>query len=252
MKVQYFKEYSECLERDMEFKVYGEKGVPFLVFPTQDGRFYDYENQGMVDTVANYIDSGKLQLFCVDSVDQEGWSPSDRSVEDRTYIIEQYYHYIINEMVPRIFEINANGGDYADGIYTTGCSLGGGHAANFMFRNPEIFKGCIALSGYYDCDLFFGDYHNDILYRNSPVEYIDGMNYEHPYVEKYRQCRIILCCGQGAWEDDMVRSTKRMQFLLNVKDIPNWCDFWGYDVNHDWPWWRIQLPYFMGHVLNDQ
>ena len=38
MKTQYFKEYSQCLERDMEFKVYGEEGAePVLVFPTRMG-----------------------------------------------------------------------------------------------------------------------------------------------------------------------------------------------------------------------
>lgn len=251
MKVEYYKEYSQCLERDMAFKVYGDGGRPFLVFPTQDGRFYDYENQGMVDVIAPWIEKGEVQLFCVDSMDQEGWSPSNLDNEHRWYIIEQYYYYIVNEVVPRIFEINANGGDYADGIYTTGCSLGASHALNFMLRNPEIFTGCIALSGYYDSDLFFGDYHNDILYRNSPVEYINGMSYDHPYAEKYRHCKIILCCGQGAWEEEMIRSASRMRELFDAKDIPAWIDFWGYDVNHDWNWWRIQLPYFLAHILRD-
>lgn len=39
MKVEYYKEYSPCLERDMEYKVYGHAGTPILVFPTQNGRF---------------------------------------------------------------------------------------------------------------------------------------------------------------------------------------------------------------------
>lgn len=251
MNIAYYKEYSQCLERDMEFKVYGHAGRPILVFPSQDGRFYDFEDQGMVDTISSFIENGDCQLFCVDSVDQEGWSDSHLPYEHRTYIIEQYYFYIVNELVPRIFEINANGGDYADGIYTTGVSLGASHAVNFMFRNPDVFKGCIGLSGYYDCDIFFGNYCDDILYRNSPIRYLNGMNYDHPYVQKYRECRIVLCCGQGAWEDEMVKSTGRMQELLNAKDIPAWCDFWGYDVSHDWPWWRIQFPYFMEHILFD-
>ena len=49
MKVEYYKEYSNNLGRDMEFKVYGHAGRPFLVFPCQDGRFFDYENMGMID-----------------------------------------------------------------------------------------------------------------------------------------------------------------------------------------------------------
>ena len=51
MKVEYYKEYSHNLGRDMEFKVYGHSGRPFLVFPCQDGRFFDYENMGMIDAV---------------------------------------------------------------------------------------------------------------------------------------------------------------------------------------------------------
>ena len=40
MKVEYFKEYSNCLNREMEFKIYGHTGIPLLVFPAQDGHFY--------------------------------------------------------------------------------------------------------------------------------------------------------------------------------------------------------------------
>ena len=47
MEVNYYKEYSKNLNRDMEFKVYGHGGRPCLVFPSQDGKFYDYENQGI-------------------------------------------------------------------------------------------------------------------------------------------------------------------------------------------------------------
>lgn len=250
MQVEYFKEYSKCLERDMEFKVYGTGGQPILVFPSQDGRFYDFENNGMIKTVAHLIDAGRVQLFCCDSIDKEGWSEGHGyDYGHRTYMIEQYYYYIVDEFVPRIFEINARFEGKADGIWTTGCSMGASHAANFLFRRPDIFKGCIALSGYYDSDLFFHDFHNDITYRNSPIEYIDGMSEDHPYVDMYRRCRIVLCCGQGAWENDMIRSTSRMKQLLEAKNIPAWIDFWGYDVAHDWSWWRVQFPYFLERVV---
>lgn len=251
MKIEWFKEYSECLNRDMEFNVYGHAGEPILVFPSQNGRFYDFANNGMVHTVEHLIEQGRIQLFCCDSIDEESWTPSDRDVKHRTYMMEQYYYYIVNELVPRIFAINAQGhdGHYANGIYTTGCSMGASHAVNFMLRRPDIFKGTIALSGYYDSDMFFNDYHDDILYRNSPVQYLHGMSYDHPYVQMYRENKIVLCCGQGAWEDDMIRSTNRMKELFEYKDIPAWIDFWGYDVDHDWPWWRVQFPYFVERVI---
>ena len=49
MNVEYYKELSHELNRDMEFKVYGHTGIPCLVFPAQNGRFYDCENFGMID-----------------------------------------------------------------------------------------------------------------------------------------------------------------------------------------------------------
>ena len=36
-----------------------------------------------------------------------------------------------------------------------------------------------------------------------------------------------------------------MKELFGYKGIDAWCDFWGHDVAHDWPWWRVQLPYFL-------
>ena len=51
MEKRYYSEYSQCLDRNMDFIVYGHSGVPLLVFPAQDGHPQDYENFGMVDVV---------------------------------------------------------------------------------------------------------------------------------------------------------------------------------------------------------
>ena len=74
MHVRYYKEYSQHLQRDMEFKVYGHAGLPMIVFPCQDGKFYDFEDRGMVNTIADRLENGQLQLFCVGCVDAETWS----------------------------------------------------------------------------------------------------------------------------------------------------------------------------------
>ena len=43
--------------------------------------------------------------------------------------------------------------------------------------------------------------------------------------------------------------TKRLKEIFNHLQVPAWTDFWGYDVDHDWPWWKIQFPYFLDIVL---
>jgi esterase/lipase superfamily enzyme len=251
MKVEYYKEWSGCLNRDMEFKVYGHTGKPVLAFPSQDGRFFDFENNGMIGSVQAYIDDGRIQVFTCDSNDVNSWSSTSWDNRWRIEQQEAWFHYIVDELCPRIFEINAraNGGNKAAGILTTGCSMGGTHALNFLLRRPDIFCGCIALSGAYNARLFFPDYMDDLVYANSPVDYINGMPYDHPYVEMYRHRDIIICCGRGAWEHPMQEDAARMKELFEYKNIDNaWVDFWGNDVAHDWPWWQKELPYYMNFV----
>lgn len=250
MNIEYYKEYSFNLGRDMEFKVYGHSGRPILVFPSQDGKFYDYENNGMVDVASDFIESGQIQLFCADSNDVNSWSSTSWDNRWRIEQHEAYYRYICDELCPRIFDISArsNGGNYPNGIMTTGCSMGASHALNFLLRRPDIFSGCLCLSGVYKASFFFGDYMDDLVYANSPINYLEGMAYDHPFVEAYRHKDIVLCVGRGAYEEPMQEDTERIRELFAYKNIPAWIDFWGNDVNHDWPWWRVQLPYYLAHI----
>ena len=41
----------------MNIRIYGGAGWPLLVFPTQDAMCDNYENFGMIDELAEYIDT---------------------------------------------------------------------------------------------------------------------------------------------------------------------------------------------------
>lgn len=226
----------------MEYKTYGTKGRPVLVFPSQNGRFYDYEDFGMVEVLAPFIDKGQIRLICVDSIDAETWSDSGGNPRQRIELHEKWYHYIMDELIP---DVRRDG----ETFITTGCSMGGFHSANFFFRRPDIFDSLIALSGIYYAAYFFGDYHDDLTYANSPQDFLWNMPPDHPYWNIYRSRSIILCVGQGAWEDDLLASTREMDRLFHAKGLPAWVDYWGYDVSHDWYWWKKQIVYFMDKIL---
>ncbi len=244
METVYMKEYSYNLGRDMEYKVYGDGGRPIIVFPAQDGRFYDYENFGMVDALAHYIESGAIQLFCVDSIDAETWSAhGDESARIERH--EAWVSYIKDELLKRVYEFNAFGGK----PYLTGCSMGATHALDFYLRFPSSFAGCIALSGVYHASYFFPGYQDTRIYYNSPTDFLPHMSYDHPFVDEYRQGDIIICVGQGPWEDESLIDTAIVQQQLDRLSVPVWVDYWGHDVAHDWPWWRKQIVYFVAALL---
>lgn len=65
MQIQYFKEYSQSLQRDMEYKIYGHAGKICLVIPTQNNRFHEWEWRHMYDTVQDEIEQERFVLLRV-------------------------------------------------------------------------------------------------------------------------------------------------------------------------------------------
>ena len=238
--------YSQYLQREMPVHIYGHAGKPILYIPCQDGRAWDFESFHMTDTLAPWIEDGKCVVWSVDTVDAESWSDRWGDPYHRIRRHEAWIQYLARELAPFILSRSSD----QTGILTFGCSLGGGHALNLYLRFPDVFDRCLALSGMYHASYFFGDYMDEIVYQNSPADYLAGMAPDHPYIAKYNRNRAVVCTGQGAWEEPW--SPRALDRLFREKGIRVWVDYWGWDVNHDWPWWHRQAPYFLPYLLEER
>ena len=248
MDMHYEKWYSPSLGRDMELKVYGRGGKPVLFIPCQDGRFFDFENFGMLDIWAPFLESGQATVFSVDTMDAETWSNKGGDPYWRIRRHEDWMRYLTEEVVPFIRAFCRGYGWQTDpGVMAFGCSLGATHALNLYFRFPQLFDELLALSGVYNADYGFDDYMDELVYLNSPMHYLGGMGPDHPFLPLYRAHRAVICVGQGAWE--LPDHTRALHRILVDKGIPAWVDYWGFDVNHDWPWWYKQVRYFAPDLL---
>lgn len=99
--------------------------------------------------------------------------------------------------------------------------MGGYHAANAFLRRPDIFDVLLSHSGIFEASYFFHDYSDELLYHNSPLDYLRDMPKDHPHMELYKKAEIIFCCGRGAWEQDMVNSCiKWKRFWQKKKLMP--------------------------------
>lgn len=240
MHIEYHKRYSTSLNRDMEFKIYGHAGIPFIVFPSSGGDFSEYEDFGMIHVCRDFIESGQIRFFTPDSLDQFSWLDKGASMDHKNHVHSLYEHYIMNEFVPLL----QNEFNIPETIGVTGCSIGGYHALNFYLKHPGVFNISIAQSGIYDARFFTDGQMNGNVYYNSPVDYMKNMS-DSWYFQQYNQGHIIISTGLGAWEEDTIRDTDHIAAILSDKQIPAWVDYWGHDVDHDWPWWRVQMPYFL-------
>lgn len=247
MHVEEHRWHSRALDREMALKVYGHWGRPLIVFPCSRGRYFDYEGMGMIDAIAGHLDRGAVKLFAIDSVDADSWYCFDLPPAERNARHEAYDRYVVAEVVPFV---RSHCRDPQVRIMTNGCSMGAYHAVNFFLKHPDCFAGTIALSGLYRLDRAeFGLSHQDVpqVYFNSPLSYLPGL--EDPwFMDRYRERTIVVCVGQGAWEAEAIEDTRELDRCFREKGIGAWVDFWGHDVNHDWPWWYRQMNHFLGSL----
>lgn len=219
---------------------YGHWGRPVLVFASEAGRAWDFENNGMIDAVANLIEAGRIKVYCVDSFDQVSWSDNSLPTEERARRHVGFERWILDTVVPTI---GADSPGHA-GIVTTGCSMGGYHAVNFGLKRPDLFPVAISMSANFDPASWHGwGETGEATYFANPTAYAAGMDGAHlDWVR--RHANIVLLAGQGAFEvhpTGALPGTRKMAEILAEKGIPHQLDLWGHDSAHDWPWWRRQL-----------
>ena len=233
---EYHRWYSPTLERDMELLVLGHGGARALVFPTSQGRFFEWEDRGMAHALGEHLARGWVQLFCVDSVDAESWYDRDRWPGDRAWRHDQYDRYILHEVVP--FSRHLNATPY---LMTLGASLGAYHAVNFAFRHPDVVDRVIGMSGLYNIKELTRGYSDANVYAHDPSHYTGSIHDPHWYAAMKR-LDIILTIGR---DDPHFQDNEHLSNVLWSRNI--WHAFRPWDGwSHDWPYWELMIRQYIG------
>ena len=187
------------------------------------------------------INNGKLQVFCVDSVDLESFYNSFKDPGYRIYRHIQYENYVIDEVLPLANSINPS-----KNVTSAGCSLGAYHAVNIAMRHPNLFTKVVGMSGRYDLtkssgyfnDLFNG-FHNDFVYFNMPNQYLKNLK-DSFLIEQLSKMDIILAIGK---EDSFLESNLKLSNILKEKEIPHQLFEW-YEEAHRARYWRKMVDIY--------
>ena len=235
MHREYHHWHSPNLGRDMELLVFGTSGTRVIVFPTRVGRFYDYENWGLIASLRDKIDNGWLQLCCIDSIDAESfycdWCPP----RDRIARHQQYEDYILKEVIP--FTQGRNPGSP---LIAHGCSMGAYHAVNIAMRHPGLFCRVVAFSGRYDLtrgvgsfrDLFDGYYDEDVYFHN-PSHFVPNLN-DSEALNLMRRMQVTIAIGE---DDQFLQNNLHFRDVLQGKGIHPSFHIWPGEA-HKARYWR--------------
>jgi len=234
LKESYQKWYSSTLGRDIEMLTLGHWGYPILLFPTSMGTFNQNRDMGLTESVRWFVETGKIKLYLVGSIDQDSWYAKHLHPSARAYNHSVYDRFLNEELVPAIcHESNV------DKIGVAGCSFGGYHALNFAFKHPDKVAYMFSMSGAFDIRSFLDGYNDDTVYFNNPVDFMQN---EENW--KYNHMKIVL--GTSEW-DICLKDNVRMSQILKDKGINHWLDIKGWD-KHDWPLWNRVFPEYVSNM----
>ena len=198
MKREYHKWFSPSLGRDMELLVFGHGGLPALVFPTSCGRFFEFEDRGMVNAVRDKLEHGRLQLFCVDSVDSESWY--NRNVPPRWRIARhmQYEQYLMQEVLPLVRQQTVTLNSLPSAAASADIT-----PLNIALRHPDVFTAMLSMGGAFDASNFLSGYYDDDATTTFPRTTWPNMS-DPWYLDRYRHNKYVLATGvhDQCWNDN--------------------------------------------------
>src|ERR1700752_1002023 len=236
--------YSPNLNMEMPLVSYGHAGPPLLMFPTAAADYLEYERFYLVDSIKQFLDSGKLRAYSINSVNRYSLLNEQMPPHLKAELLTRYDRYIVDEVLPLI---RNECGDGESRPISTGASLGAFLSANTYFKHPDLLRGVIAMSGSYDVRSYLKNYYDDNVYFNNPVDYLSNRNDDRYLPLLQKADSIVIMTGQGNYEAP--ERSRALSDILHSKGIPHVLDVWGPGVDHDWPWWRKMLPYALGKLL---
>jgi esterase/lipase superfamily enzyme len=236
MNREYHRWHSPSLGRDMDLLVFGHGGARAIVFPSSMGRFFEWEDRGMIDALGEHLERGWLQLYCVDSVDAESWYAKWKHPADRAHAHAAYDTYLRDEVLPLTIQKNDH-----PFLMTAGASFGAYHAATFALRYPHLVNRAIGLSGLYDIRQQTDGYSDATVYRYNPADFILGESDPHR-VAAIARLQLIMAIGH---DDPLRGENEDFSHKLWSKGVWHALRIWD-GWSHDWPYWRQMIVKYIG------
>ena len=223
----------------MPVAAYGHYGFALLLVPTAAADYLEYERFQMMDVLEPYVNSGKVKVFSINSINNESWLNDNMLGEHKGIRHNQFNKYVFDEVIP--FIKNNTSGETP--IVVSGASFGALHSMNLFLKRPDLINGVIAMSGVYDLHEYTKGFSDDQVYFNSPMNYLPGLT-DPWYLDNIRRSNHIhILSGSGDYEAP--DAAREFAGVLYNKGINYELDIWGQDMKHDWPTWRAMLPHYI-------
>lgn len=229
---------SPRLGLEMPIASYGDRGPPLLLFPRGHGDSLEVERCWLIKAIEPQLLAGRCRVFSVESINRHAWENPAVSPAEAARRQALYASYVEEEVVPYIRSV-IHQPDAR--VAAAGAEFGAFHAANQVFRRPDLFGALVGMSGFYDLEPEHTRGHwDENVYFNNPVSYLANMH-DPATLERLREARFYLVSGRGRGEEP--ERSAQLARVLTALEIPHELDLWGHDVDRSWAWWGRMLAH---------
>lgn len=223
---------SPSMGKKVSLTVFGTQGTPILAFPTDGGSLSDWEDLGLIDALAYQVQEGHNQIFCIESADNDSFFNTSLEPSKRISRYRLYEQFVTDEVIPFIRK-------EADNLFVIACGvhMGGYHALNLMLKHPALIQKVIAIGGRFQIRPFMGDYFDDLVYYNNPVEFLPNLD-DQIMLEEIRGCDIRLVVTP---DDPYLDLNYMLSDILRSKAIDHIFDYWMEPGSHPHDTWAAIL-----------
>lgn len=239
MQRELFGWYSPALGQEMPIVTYGHYGIALLLVPTAAADYLEYERFQMIDALAPIIESGKVKVFSINSINMQSWMNKHMEPAHKAIRQNDWNRYVYEEVIPFI----RNSTSWDTPIIVSGASFGALHSMNLFLKRPDLLNGVIAMSGVYNLMEYTDGFYDEQVYFNSPAHYMPNLsdNYNLEHIRRSKNIHIF--SGEGPYEAP--DAAREFAGILYNKNINYELDIWGQEWKHDWPTWRAVLPHYL-------
>jgi esterase/lipase superfamily enzyme len=137
--------HSPILGLPMPIVSYGHSGRPLLLFPTAAADFLENERFFLIKSLEPAILGGQVRVFSIDSINRVAWMDPSVPVPEQARRQALYARYVEDEVVPYVRHMCGNP---SARVAAAGASFGAFHAANSLFRRPDLFDALIGMMAF--------------------------------------------------------------------------------------------------------
>lgn len=219
--------------------VFGDAGIPLILFPQTGTNYFDYKDFGVIESLRQFIEEQTIKVYCPDPYTLKSWQNYELEPQERVERYLKYEQTILHDIVGF-----ANYETEEEKILFAGFGFGGYHALNLILKYPDLSRGVISIGGDFDVKRFVEGHFDDLVYFNSPLDYLFGLD-DEKYIERYKKLKIILSTGSL---DESFEQNRYISKLLFEKNVNHLFDVYPYKLNTFEDCKHVlnnNLPYFL-------